>query len=179
MTKTILAATALALAASTGACGRQPLTTPVAPDAGPVATGGVTSSGGATGRGGGSGGAGGNLVILRLPDGGLSALLGDSGVLGGILDAPRDSLIGQVFCAPEAKLGAACSNDTPGCILPSLGGGCLCVNGNYLCPLNPNQGPTACPPGAASGTLCLSPLSVCIGGGANACICGLGSFTCF
>jgi hypothetical protein len=178
MTKTILVATAIVLAAPLGACGRQPLTVPASTDAGPDASG-VTSSGGAGGRGGGAGGAGGNLVILRLPDGGLAALLGDSGVLGGILDAPRDSLIGQVFCGPEARLGATCSNDAPGCILPSLGGGCLCVNGYYLCPLNPNQGPTACPAGAATGTLCLSPLSVCIGGGANACICGLGSFTCF
>jgi hypothetical protein len=135
-------------------------------------------SGGESGSSGGSGGAGGT-VFLRLPDGGLSALLGDSGILGGILDAPRDSLLGQIICGPEAKLGAKCSTDTPGCLLPSLGGACACLSGTYLCPLNPNAGPTACPTGAASGVKCISPLSTCIGGGANACVCGLGAYTCF
>jgi hypothetical protein len=175
MIKTIFAAVAFTVLASLGACGRQPLTAPMQPDASPAASGGVLGSGGASG----AGGAGGTVVVLRLPDGGLSALLGDSGILGGILDAPRDSLIGQVICSPAARLGAACSNDTPVCILPSLGGGCLCVNGSYLCPLNTSQGPTACPQGAASGSTCLSPMSVCVGGGANACICGLGTWTCF
>lgn len=135
-------------------------------------------SGGESGSSGGSGGAGGR-VFLRLPDGGLSALLGDSGILGGILDAPRDNLLGQVICGPDAKLGAPCSTDTPGCLLPSLGGACACLSGTYLCPRNPNAGPTACPVGAASGVSCLSPLSTCIGGGANACVCGLGTYTCF
>jgi len=160
-----IAHVAFALAVCVGACGREPLIVP-------------EGSGGQSGAGGGSGGAGGT-VIVQLPDGGISSLLGDSGVLGGILDAPRDSLLGQVICAPEVKLGATCSDDTPGCLLPSLGGACLCMNGNYLCPLNTAAGPQACPNGAATGSPCISPLSVCIGGGANACICGLGSYTCF
>jgi hypothetical protein len=154
-------AVAIALLA---ACGRDPLTVPSGDD----------GQGGAAG----TGGAGGT-VILRLPDGGLSGILGDGGVLGGILDAPRDSLLGQVFCGPEARLGAKCGSDVPGCLLPSLGGACACINGTYLCPLNPAAGPQACPTGAATGKSCMSPLSVCIGGAANACICGLGSYTCF
>ncbi len=125
----------------------------------------------------GSGGSGG--FIVQLPDGGLSALLGDSGVLGGILDAPRDSLLGQIICGPEAKLGAPCSSDTPGCLLPSLGGACACVGGTYLCPLNTSAGPSTCPPDAATGKSCISPLSTCIGGSANGCVCGLGTYVCF
>jgi hypothetical protein len=113
-----------------------------------------------------------------LPDGGISALIGDSGILGGILDAPRDSLLGQTICGPEAKLGAPCSTETPGCVLPSLGGACACLGGTYVCPINTAQGPTACPKGAATGVGCLSIMSVCIGGGANACICA-GTYTCF
>jgi len=135
-------------------------------------------SGGATGSVSGSGGSGGT-VFLRLPDGGLSSFLGDSGILGGILDAPRDSLLGQMVCGPEAKIGAPCSTETPGCLLPSLGGACACISGMYLCPNNPSQGPTACPKGAATGKVCTSLLSVCVGGGANACICGVGTYTCF
>ena len=129
-------------------------------------------SGGASG----SGGAGGT-VFLVLPDGGIPALLGDSGILGGILDAPRDSLLGQIICGPEAKLGAPCSSEIPGCLLPSLGGACLCQEGVYLCPSNTTQGPTACPKGAATGGRCISIMSVCIGGGANACICGAFTYT--
>ena len=135
-------------------------------------------SGGESGASAGSGGAGGT-IFLRLPDGGLSSLLGDSGILGGILDAPRDSLLGQIVCGPDARLGASCSTDMPGCLLPSLGGACACISGMYLCPNNPAEGPTACPKGAATGTRCTSMLSVCIGGGANACICGVGTYTCF
>jgi hypothetical protein len=120
------------------------------------------------------------MVFLRLPDGGLSSLIGDSGILGGILDAPRDSLLGQIICGPEAKLGAKCSPVTPGCLLPSLGGACACFGGMYLCPTDTTQGPTACPKGAAAGSHCTSMMSVCIGGGANACICGGGTYTiCF
>ena len=154
---------AIALAVLAGACGRQPLVAP---------------SGSGGGAGAGNSGAGGT-VILRLPDGGINALIGDSGILGGILDAPRDSLLGQVFCGPEAKILAKCSADTPVCLLPSLGGACACVNGTYLCPLDTSAGPQACPTGAASNGKCISPLSVCVGGGANACICGLGAYTCF
>jgi hypothetical protein len=135
-----------------------------------------SGSGGVSGSAGGSGGAGGT-VFLTLPDGGIPALLGDSGILGGILDAPRDSLLGQIVCGPEAKLGAPCSTEIPGCLLPSLGGACACVGGMYLCPTNTTQGPTACPKGATTGGRCTSIMSVCIGGGANACVCGVGTYT--
>jgi hypothetical protein len=138
-----------------------------------------SGSGGESGSSGGSGGAGGR-VFLNLPDGGLSSLFGDGGILGGILDAPRDSLLGQLICGPEAKLNAKCSSESLGCLLPSLGGACICFGGTYLCPTDTTQGPTACPKGAAAGSHCSSIMSVCIGGGANACICGLGTYTtCF
>jgi hypothetical protein len=166
MWKTNLALLILASVISAGACGRQPLVL-------------AAGSGGQDGGRGSGGAGGGNPVILQLPDGGISALLGDSGILGGILDAPRDSMLGQLICGPEARFGAPCSAGTQGCLLPSLGGACACISGTYLCPLNPEQGPTACPKQAVSGAACISPLSVCIGGGANACICGLGSYTCF
>jgi hypothetical protein len=170
MSKANLATLTIALVILGGACGRQPLS--IAPGSG----------GQDGGRNGGSGGAGGGAavpVILQLPDGGLSALLGDSGILGGILDASRDSVLGRLICGPEARLGASCSAETQGCLLPSLGGACACISGTYLCPLNPAEGPTACPKLAATGSSCISPLSVCIGGGANACICGLGTYNCF
>jgi hypothetical protein len=138
---------------------------------------GLTVPSGSDGAATGSGGSGGS-VFLHLPDGGLAELLGDSGILGGILDAPRDSLWGQLFCGQEATLGASCSADTPGCLLPSLGGACACIGGMYLCPSNPAEGPTACPKGAATGSSCTSMLSVCIGGSANACICA-GTYRCF
>jgi hypothetical protein len=150
-----------------GACGRNAML-PATEDGG---------HGGAGGGGKGGSGAGGT-VVLQLPDGGISALLGDSGVLNGILDAPRDSLIGQLICGPEAKLGAKCSTTEPFCILPSLGGACYCANGNYLCPFDTTSGPQACPNGAASGGTCINPLAVCIGGGANACVC-IGTYMCF
>jgi hypothetical protein len=172
MGKKNFALLAFATAIFAGACGRDPLLVPSGP-------GGPPGSGGQGVSGGGSGGAGGGTVILRLPDGGISALIGDSGILGGILDAPRDSLIGQVICGPEAQIGAKCSTDSLGCLLPSLGGACACVSGTYLCPLNTSAGPQTCPQNAATGKSCISPLSVCVGGGANACICGLGSYTCF
>jgi hypothetical protein len=165
MGKRTLAQVFVALAVLAVACGRVGLMVP-------------SGSGGESGAAGGSGGAGGT-VFLRLPDGGLSALIGDSGILGGILDAPRDSLLGQIICGPEAKLGAACANDAPGCLLPSLGGVCACVGGMYLCPNNTSAGPAACPKGSATGSRCTSLMSVCIGGGANACLCGVGTYTCF
>jgi hypothetical protein len=156
-----------------GACGRAALL----PSSG---SGGESdSAGGSGGSGGSTGSAGaGGTVFIRLPDGGLSALLGDSGILGGILDAPRDSLMGQIICGPEARFGASCSGEIPGCLLPSLGGACACVSGTYICPSDTTQGPTACPKGAATGGRCTSLFSVCLGGGANACICA-GTYTCF
>jgi hypothetical protein len=164
MAKKALALASVALALLGSACGRQPLGVP-------------PGSGGQSGQSGGSGGAGGGRVIWQLPDGGLSALIGDSGILGGILDAPRDSLLGQLICGPEVRLLAPCSPNTPPCLLPSAGGICACTNGNYLCPLNTTDGPLPCPPGATTGSPCLSPLSFCIGGGANACMC-IGTYTC-
>ena len=160
-----LALLVVALAFLVVACGQEALMVP-------------SGSGGHSGSTGGAGGAGG-IVFIQLPDGGLSALLGDSGILGGILDAPRDSLLGQIICGPEARLGGHCSTNTPGCLLPSLGGACACISGTYLCPLNTSAGPAACPPGAGTGKSCISPLSTCIGGSANGCICGLGTYTCF
>jgi hypothetical protein len=165
MGKRTLAQVFVASAIFAVACGRVGLMVPA-------------GSGGESGSFSGTGGTGGT-VFLRLPDGGISSLLGDSGILGGILDAPRDSLLGQIVCGSEARLGASCSTETPGCLLPSLGGACVCIGGTYLCPNNPAQGPTACPKGAATGVSCSSMLSVCIGGGANACICGIGTYTCF
>ena len=164
MGKLFLAAAA-ALAVLAGACNQGGLEVPA-------------SWGAAAGNGGSTGG-GTPGVVLRLPDGGLAAFLGDSGILGGILDAPRDSLVGQIICGPEARLGAPCSTGVLGCVLPSLGGACACANGTYICPLNTKDGPAACPSGAKTGARCISPLSTCIGGGANACVCGVGTYTCF
>lgn len=162
MRKAILARLAVISMTLAGACGRQPLL--VWPDAG-------CAQSGQPDGGGGGGEAGGSTVLVQLPDGGLPSLLRDSGIVGGIMDAPRDSLLGRVVCGPEAKLGAPCSVDGQVCVLPSLGGACLCMNGITICPLDPSSGPTACPPTAQTGAPCFSPLSVCIGGGANACIC--------
>ncbi|HJX52987.1 MAG TPA: hypothetical protein VJ801_09510 [Polyangia bacterium] len=123
----------------------------------PAGTGG--SPGGFPGLGG-LGGLG-----IQIPDGGLAALLGDGG-------------LDQVICGPEVRLGAPCSSSLPGCALPSLGGVCVCVSGTYLCPAS-TAGPSRCPPGAATGTSCLSPLSTCLGGSVAGCICGLGTYMCF
>jgi hypothetical protein len=167
-----------AFVALLGACGRDPL---AVPDdmAGQGGTGvPTTGKGGAGGVAGGGGGGAGGTVVVRLPDGGISALLGDSGILNGIMDAPRDSMLGQIICPPEARLGAKCSAGSPPCLLPSLGGACTCVSETYVCPFDTTSGPQPCPSGAATGGSCLSPLAVCIGGGANACIC-LGTYTCF
>ena len=175
MSKRGYVAVAFAFAALAGACGRDPMTVPE----GMTGHGGAGGVPGGKGGKGGSGGSGaGGAVVLSLPDGGIAALLGDSGILGGIMDAPRDSLLGQIICPPEARLGAKCDSDSLPCLLPSLGGICTCVSGTYLCPLDPTSEPQACPPGAATGGTCISPLAVCIGGGANACIC-LGTYTCF
>ncbi|MBN2573569.1 MAG: hypothetical protein JXP73_03315 [Deltaproteobacteria bacterium] len=160
----------IAVAGLAATCGRQPLSLP-------AGSGGQAGARGSGGAGGGGAGGGGNVVI-RLPDGGLSALIGDGGILGGILDAPRDSLLGQLICGPEVRLLAPCSDGTPPCLLPSAGGVCACTNGTYLCPFNTTEGPQPCPQNVATGSPCVSPLSVCIGGGANACVC-LGTYTCF
>ncbi len=156
-----------------------------------IASGGIIGTGGLSARGGAGGssvgGGSGGIIVIRipdgglpsLPDGGLPALLGDSGLLNGILDAPRDSVLGQVICGSEAKLGAPCPTTSQGCVLPSLGGACLCANGIYLCPANTTAGPQTCPTGATTGAACTAPLTTCVGGGAAACICGLGTYTCF
>jgi hypothetical protein len=119
------------------------------------------------------------IRLPPVPDGGLSELLGDSGIIGGIMDAQRDGLIGLLVCGPEAKLGAACSTASTGCVLPSLGGACLCLNGVYLCPTSTTNGPSVCPAGATTGARCTAPLTTCTGGGATACLCGLGTYTCY
>jgi hypothetical protein len=130
--------------------------------------GGMMVNLGSGGAGGKSGGAGG--FAFSLPDGGLSSLFGGGGLISG-------GLAGMIVCGPEAKLGAKCSGDVPGCLLPSLGGVCVCISGTYLCPQNTTAGPTACPPGAATGKTCTSPLSACVGGAAG-CICGPGTYFC-
>lgn len=152
------------LIVGTAACGRDPMSSSLEDE-------GQGGQGGSRGSGGRGGGGAGGSTVFQLPDGGISTLLGDSGILGGILDAPRDSLIGQLVCGPEARLGAPCSVDNQVCMLPSLGGACVCMGGTYLCPLNPSTGPTACPPNARSGSACMSPLAICIGGGADGCVC--------
>jgi len=121
----------------------------------------------------------GNSILGGILDSGILGGILDSGTLGGIMDASRDGLIGQAICDSKVKTGDACSSaTTPGCVLSNLGGLCACLNGAYLCPANTSQSPQPCPATAATGTTCLSPLSTCIGGSANACICGLGSYIC-
>jgi hypothetical protein len=178
------------------ACGRQPLTAS-SPDSSPGtfdsgvrdgakdignATGGTGGATGGTGGAaigtGGQTGAGGIGFPFVLPDGGLSALLGDSGLINGILDAPRDSLLGQIICPPEIKLGDPCSATSliPGCMLPNLGGACYCLNGFYLCPSNAAPlGP--CPQGAATAAACSAPLTTCLTA-TGACVCLLGTYSC-
>ena len=203
MANRTLAKVAGALLVLAGSCGRSTMEIPDAASGsgGVIHTGGNASGGsggvvagaggvvaGAGGRGGvASSGGGGGTAVVRLPDGGLppllgdgglSALLGDGGLLSGILDARRDSVLGQVICGPEARLGAPCSASTLVCVLPSLGGVCSCIGGTFLCPANTNAAPTLCPKGTQTGSACNSPLSTCVGGGANACVCGLGTYTC-
>lgn len=158
------------------ACSVDPLTLYSGSGGKMAATGGHTGTGGRTGTGGNGGQTG---FVIPLPDGGLSLLLGDGGLLAGILDAPRDNVLGRIICGPEVRLGGACSTSDVGCLLPSLGGACACVSGFYLCPTNTAAGPTTCPAGAVTGSSCLTLLSTCIGGSANACVCGLGTYTCF
>jgi hypothetical protein len=135
-------------------CGRDGLTVPSRTD-GAAGRTGSRGAGGTTG--------GGSLGAL-LPDGGLAALLGDGGA-------------GQLICGPEVRLGASCSGTVPVCLLPSLGGVCACVSGNYLCPVS-TAPPSDCPLGAATGVSCKSPLSICMGGSAVGCLCGMGTYTC-
>jgi hypothetical protein len=138
---------------------------------GPPGTGGVLGSAG--GRGG-LPGLGGGGVSFQIPDAGLAALLGDGGLLGGLLDS---GVLSQALCGPEVRLGASCSGAIPACLLPSLGGVCACVSGTYLCPLS-TAAPKPCPPGAATGGVCLSPLSTCTNGTTGGCFCGMGTYTC-
>jgi hypothetical protein len=196
MRKKLVAQMLFGAALVAASCGRDGLTVSAGIDASPdqsTGAGGSRGGGGSPGFGGfpgfggspgfggfpgfgGSPGFGGGIGI-QLPDGGLSALLGDGGLLGGILDAPRDNLLGLVLCGPEVRMGASCSGDVPGCLLTSLSGLCACVSGTYICPLN--TGPAQpCPPGAATGTSCFSPLAACLGGSGIGCICGMGSYTC-
>ena len=155
-------------------CGRDGLAVSAGRDASPAQAKGADGSRG-VGDSPGSGGRGG--LGFQFPDGGLSALVADSGLLGGILDAQRDNLIGLILCGPEVRLGASCSSNVLGCVLPSLGGICLCTSGVYVCPLN--TGPLQdCPRGAATGTTCISPLSACLGGSGIGCICELGTYAC-
>lgn len=169
-----LRALVLAAAILGVACGRAPLDVP-ADSTGQGGAGGKRGPGGHAGVPG--GGAGGS-VFVRLPDGGIASLLGDSGILGGITDAPRDSLLGQMICGPGVRFGAPCVTSSIPCLLPSLGGACLCVGGSYLCPLDPTAAPQPCPAGAATGAACFSLMSVCVGGGANGCLC-MDTYTCF
>lgn len=169
-----LAQMLLAAALVTASCGRDGLAVSAGTDASPDQAKGADGSRG-VGDSPGSGGSGG--LGFRFPDGGLSAVLADSGLLGGILDAPRDNLLGLILCGPEVRLGASCSSSVLGCVLPSLGGICLCTSGVYVCPLN--TGPLQdCPRGAATGTTCISPLSACLGGSGIGCICELGTYAC-
>ena len=64
----------------------------------------------AAGGVGGSGGGGG--FVIPFPDGGLSAILGDSGILAGILDAGGFDVT-AVLAIPQASYGAS-SPDDPG-----------------------------------------------------------------
>jgi hypothetical protein len=119
---------------------------------------------GQTGSRGAGGTSGGGGVGFSLPDGGIAALLGDGGA-------------GQLICGTGVRLGVSCSGSVPLCLLPSLGGVCTCFSGTYLCPAS-TAPPSACPPGAATGVSCRSPLSTCLGGSAVGCLCGLGTYTC-
>ena len=166
MTNKLLAQMLFAAALVGTSCGRDGLAVSAGRDASPDRArdaGGSRDVGGSAGFGGGLG--------FQVPDGGLGFLLG------GILDAPRDNPLGQLLCGPEVHMGASCSSGVPGCVLPSLGGLCLCTSGVYVCPLN--TGPIqACPRGAATGTKCNSPLSTCLGGSGVGCVCELGTYAC-
>jgi hypothetical protein len=168
MPNKLLAQTLLAAALVVASCGRDGLAVSAARDASPDQARGADGSRG-VGDSPGSDGRGG--FGFQVPDGGLG------GLLGGILDAPRDNPLGLILCGPEVRLGASCSSSVLGCVLPSLGGICLCTSGVYVCPLN--TGPLQdCPRGAATGTTCISPLSACLGGSGFGCICELGTYAC-
>jgi hypothetical protein len=154
MRKKSLAQVILGAILIVASCGRDGIMVPSRTDGGAGQTG-------SRGAGGASGGGG--LGVL-LPDGGIAALLGDGGV-------------GQLICGPEVRLGAPCSGGVPLCALPSLGGVCACLSGTYVCPAS-TAPPSQCPPGAATGVGCKSPLSLCMGGSAVGCLCGLGTYTC-
>jgi len=179
MPNKLLAQMLFAAALVVASCGRDGLAVSAGRDASPAQATGTdgsrevaSSPGFGGGRGGGSG-----FQLPDLPDGGLRALLADSGLLGGILDAPRDNLLGLLLCGPEVHIGASCSSNVLGCVLPSFSGLCLCTSGVYVCPLN--TGPLQdCPRGAATGTKCISPLSACLGGSGVGCICELGTYAC-
>jgi len=203
MRKRTLAHVATVVALWGASCTRSGLTSPA--DSGTQIDASMDSSGAGDAKDGAADVAGSGGVFV-LPDGGLLALIEgngilggildsgilggildsgtlggilDSGILGGIMDASRDGLIGQAICDSNVKTGDACSSATTlGCVLSNLGGLCACLNGAYLCPANTSQSPQPCPATAATGTTCLSLLSTCIGGSANACICGLGSYIC-
>jgi hypothetical protein len=104
------------------------------------------------------------LIVGMLPDGGLASALGDSGVA-------------DVVCGPKVKLGGSCATDTLPCVLSNLGGVCACVSGRYLCPTDTKSGPKPCPATVATGTICLSPMSICIAAD-TACLCGAGTYAC-
>jgi hypothetical protein len=99
-----------------------------------------------------------------LPDGGLATLLGDGG-------------LGALVCGPQVKLGGSCSTDSPACVLSNLGGMCVCVSGKYLCPTDTTSAPKSCPAAVATGTVCLSLMSICISAD-TACLCGMGTYVC-
>ena len=103
-------------------------------------------------------------VARMLPDGGLTTLFGDGG-------------LADLVCGPKVKMGTPCSSDAPACVLSNLGGVCVCSSGSYLCPYDTTSGPRPCPTSVATGSTCLSPLSICISAN-TACLCGVGSYTC-
>lgn len=138
---------ALLLLTAMGGCWRDGLYAPQ-PDAG-------SSSRGIPGIG---------VVVRMLPDGGLTSLLGDGG-------------LANLICGPKVKLGRTCSSEVPACVLSNLSGVCVCTSGRYLCSSDTASGPQTCPVGVTTGTLCLSPLSICIAQD-TACLCGTGTYTC-
>lgn len=140
----LLALTAL----GANACWRDGLYAPP-PDAATTSRGGIPGIG---------------SLVRMLPEGGLAALFGDSG-------------LADVVCEPKVKAGTACSSDGTACVLSNLGGVCVCTSGRYLCPSDTTGGAKPCPAGVATGAICLSPLSICIAQD-TACLCGMGSYSC-
>jgi hypothetical protein len=139
--------------------------------------------GGALAKDAGAGGAGGGFS-LRVPDGGFRL-----DALGGLLDALGNSPLSRLVCGKDVQSGAACTPAEAGisaCVLSNLRGICNCTpllgRGFWVCPtLTSGDGGAAlpsCPSGAATGGPCPTPLATCLGGGAVACLCGLGTYTC-